>query len=206
MSWLHWLFPPPTHGAAVAQRLRRAKPQPIARTSAGGVVCIAGMVEPLDGTIVAPLTGRACVFWAVTLREVWFNLTTFDLADRDQGVPFLLVDGTGRARVIPDGARVALHCRSELRALAPSTKWGAAEPPVMAAHERALFDAMGVRIAETSRVRFLEYIVEPGMSILLRGHGESEPDSQAAEVGYREVPSRIVVASAKRAPLLIGHD
>jgi hypothetical protein len=208
MSWWSRAFPKPTHGATVERRLHRVSPRPIAGFSGGGVVCIAGTVDPLEALVVAPLTGRPCVYWALTVSEVTFMLATFELANLDGGAPFLLVDGPSTARVIPDGAHVSSVPETRLRSLLPphpSRSWGAiaAEPPLMSREERALFDSVNGRIAPKSRVRFTEYVIEPEAVVFVRGSSDTEPDPQAAELGYRDSPSRPVLASARRTPLLI---
>ncbi|MBL0217620.1 MAG: hypothetical protein IPQ07_27565 [Myxococcales bacterium] len=211
MSWWRRLWWPTTHGEPVARQLARVQPRPFAEFGEGGVVCIAGTVDPLEALLEAPLTGRRCVYWAVTATELRWNLSSYERGSRDQGVPFLLVDGGSRARVIPEGARVAVPFDTRIRALMPvvvplklsAGGWGVAEPPVMSTGERALYDSLQIRIMSTSRVRLTEYVIEPEMSIVVQGHAEQEPDDQAAEVGYREAPTRLVVSSARRAPLLV---
>ncbi len=211
MSWWRRLWWPTTHGEPVARQLARAQPLSIAAVADGGVVCIGGVVDPLEPLLEAPLTGRRCVFWAVSATELCWNLSSYERGSRDQGVPFLLVDGATRARVIPDGARVALPFDTRIRALVPVVKplplskggWGAAEPPVMSTAERGLYDSLRIRIASTSRVRLTEYTIDPEMTIVVQGHAEREPDDRASEVGYREAPTRLVVSSARRAPLLV---
>ncbi|MBL0217621.1 MAG: hypothetical protein IPQ07_27570 [Myxococcales bacterium] len=160
----------------------------------------------------APLTKRQCVYWSVVAREVFASLQSCERGSRDQGAPFLLVDGGGHARVIPDGARVALPSETRLRAVGPVVSgefnrpgiWGDVDSDEMSGDEHALYESLQIRIAKSSRVRLTEYVIEPEMAIVVQGHAEPEPDDQAAEVGYREAGTRLVVSSARRAPLLIG--
>jgi hypothetical protein len=177
----------------------------------GGVVCIAGTVEPLEPLVVAPLTGRPCVYWALTISETTFELATFELANLEGGASFLVVDGRSRARVIPDGARLVVATESRLCTPPhhdPRHKWSALgyEPPPMSNQERAMYEAQHASIRATSRVRFTEYVIAAGDAILVRGASESEPDPHAAEAGYREAPTRLVLASVKRTPLLIKSE
>jgi len=204
-SWWRRLWGPTTHGEDVARQLALVTPRSIADVGEGGAVCITGTVDPIEELLEAPLTGRRCVYWAVTATELCWNLASFELGNRNQRVPFMLVDRTTRARVsVPFDTRI--------RALVPVSVplgvmkggWGAAEPPVMTTAERAVFDSLKIQIAKTSRVRLTEYVLEPEMTIVVAGNAEREPDDQAAEVGYREAPTRLVVSSSRREPLLIG--
>lgn len=216
LSWdrrapMVWPFPPPTHGEYVERRLKRARPRPIAEVADGGMICIAGRVEPVEPLLVAPLTGRHCVFWAILVNEISRFLQTWELGHRDQGTSFLVVDATRRARVIPDGARVALPFDSRLRVPDAMTTglgaWGGTAPPVMSGKERAVFDSIEIRYGAlaTSTVRFIEYVIEPQTSIIVLGRSESEADDKASDLGYRDSPPRRpVMASARRTPLLIG--
>ncbi len=208
MSWWRDLFLSPTHGEDVERRLRRAHPNPIAERTGGGMITIAGTVEPLEPLVTAPLTGRSCVYWTLTISEIMKSLVTVELANLEGGAPFLLVDGPARARVIPERSRISAPIETRLRAvhsISVTGTWGtlASEPEIISTEERALFEPLGVSIAKTSRLRFTEYVVEPGAAVLVRGSSEIELDTQVAELGYRDSATRLVLASAKRAPLLL---
>lgn len=191
---LDWLFTT-RHGPAVRNRLHARNPRRITELVDGSQGCIIGEVAPGD-EIVAPLTKRRCAFWVVTIDEV--GLDWIERASVDQGVPFLVRDASGIARVIPDGARVDLRAMSTLR-------WPGALPPV----ELELYRRLQVRLNyQTSRVRFNEHVVVAGMRIRVLGNTQREPDPGAVDAdrtGYRgELPTRPVLASARRRPLLIG--
>lgn len=206
MGWWRSLFPLPTHGEDVERKLRRARPTPIPKI-ADGPITVAGTVEAIEPLVTAPLTGRSCVYWAVTVTEVMKSLVTFELANLDGGTPFWIVDGDARARVIPDGARVSAPFDTRLRAVAPMSEtgssWGGAEPPLLSSSERALVMPLRVSILRSSRLRLTEYTIEPGMAVLVRGASQTEADPHGSERGYREAATRIVLASAARAPLFV---
>lgn len=206
MGWWRSLFPLPTHGEDVERKLRRARPVPIPK-SADGPITVAGTVEAIEPLVVAPITGRRCVYWAITITEVMRNLVTIELANLDGGTPFWIVDGDARARVIPDGARVSAPLDTRLRAAAPmsdtGSSWGGAEPPLLSVNERALVMPLGLSILRSSRMRLTEYAIEPGMAVAVRGASQTEADPHGAERGYREAATRIVLASAKRTPLFV---
>lgn len=206
MGWWRSLFPLPAHGAEVERALRGVRPTRIAETKPGGTVAIAGVVEAIAPVLRAPLSWRPCVYWAVSITEVMITLQTVELANLDGGDPFFLVDGDVRARVIPEGARVAAPKWTELRAVLPlavSGPWGGLEPPPAMPHERVLLESIRPKIIRTSRIRFTEYVIEAGAQVLVRGASDTEPEPESAQRGYRDLGQRLVVASARRRPLQI---
>ena len=100
MSWWRRLWWPTTHGEPVARQLARVQPRPMSELGEGGIVCLSGVVDPLEALLEAPLTGRRCVYWAVTATELRWNLSSYERGSRDQGVPFFLVGG-----VVPGAGR-----------------------------------------------------------------------------------------------------
>lgn len=208
MGWWRSLFPSSTHGADVQRRLRRERAKPIVESSGGGVVSIGGTVDPLDALASAPLTGRRCVYWTLTISEIMMSLMSIELANLDGGSPFLVVDAANRARVIPERARIAAPAETRLRAVRPvavTGVWGpfAYEPPLLSPEEWKIVGPLRLAIARTSRLRLTEYVIEPDATVLVRGFAEVEPDPHGGEVGYRESPTRLVLSSSPRRPLLI---
>lgn len=198
---LEWLFPEPRHGKPVRTTIRRARSIDIARCRDGDRQRITGVVEGAM-PLTSPVTGRPCVFWAVSIDEVGAG----DWVERgvaDQGVPFFVRDRSGLARVVPDQARCDLAAMSTTYSAA-----GQALPP----GPRALFETLAITLnyPTTSKVRFNERIVTTGETITLFGQSQLEPlqDASAADVdatGYRgELPMRPVFSSSRRKPLLIG--
>ncbi|MEO7093638.1 MAG: hypothetical protein ABI175_10335, partial [Polyangiales bacterium] len=182
MSWWRGLFLSPTHGEDVERRLRHVQPKPIAGSVGGGVITVAGTVDSIDPLVAAPLTGRRCVYWTLTVSEIMKSLVAVELANLQGGAPFLIVDGPARARVIPDRARISAPIETRLRAVqsvASTGTWGtlASEPPILSPEEWQLFEPLGVAIAKTSRLRFTEYVIESGAPLLVRGSGETEADT-----------------------------
>lgn len=208
MSWWRWFYPKQTHGEEVELVLRDARPRPLAESKPGAVVTIEGTVESIEPPIAAPLTGRRCVYWALAISEVMKMGLVVELGNLGAGAPFFVVDPAARCRVVPDGAHVAGPQQSWLRALLPAAvtgKWSrhSYEPELVNAAERALLAPLGIRIQRSSRLRLTEYVIEDRARVRVRGWSESEPEEQGAEVGYREMATRLVLGSAKRKPLLI---
>lgn len=188
-----------THGKDVLRELDRASSTRIVDVPDGARRLLAGTVA-LDGApAVAGLTGRLCCAWAVTIDEVGMG----DSVQRGvvmHGVPFTLRDASGEARVLPDRARIGAPGHIVLRSprQAPLDR------------ERALYSQLGVHLnyPDTSKLRFTERVILADEPVRVYGYCSREPDRQAmdAEVsGYRgAVPTRPVLSSTRRAPLLIG--
>ncbi len=195
-----WLFAPRlTHGKDVVRELARVSRTRIIDVPDGARRMITGTAR-LDGpAAIAALTGRPCCAWVVTIDEVGMG----DWVQRGvvvQGVPFTVRDESGDARVIPDRARIGSAGHIVLRY---------PHHALMDA-ERALYTQLAVHLnyPDTSKVRFTERVILPGAPLRVYGYCQREPDraSMNADVsGYRgDVPTRPVLSSTRRAPLLIG--
>ncbi|MDQ3366305.1 MAG: hypothetical protein M3680_12845 [Myxococcota bacterium] len=92
--------------ARLRRKLRAARHGAICEpdNAARGPRRIAGMVVAIGDPLIAPLSGRACVFHETrVVRVVGLGLDPWDLdyevAVEKRGVPFLIDDGTGRALI-----------------------------------------------------------------------------------------------------------
>ena len=195
---LGWLFTRPRHGASVRADLAKLPPLPIAEVVDGTRTKITGTVV-LDEIVTAPLSGRACGYWMITIDEVGLN-ESVERGLLDGGVPFLLDTSAGRARVLPDGARVDLP-RS-------STEFppGSLLPP----RERAIWSRLAPRFnyPNASQIRFTERVLPAGLHIHVAGLSQREPDRSAIDVdnaSYRgDLPTIAVFSGSRRHPLWIG--
>jgi hypothetical protein len=185
------------------RRLRATPQLPIGQVPEGTEVRIRGRVEPLSPPGVAPLSGRACVFYEVIIEELrggknkrWVRLV------RDvQGVPFAVVDDTGRAIVDASGAKLALHHDV-------TTRSGTLDDAD--AREQALLARHGISSTGwvfNKTIRYLEAVLEPGETVVVAGQGvrEPDPDAVAQVAGYREgLPTRLRLTSSATFPLYVS--
>jgi hypothetical protein len=177
---------------ATLNAIARQPPAPIARVADGGRATIAGTVEPLGEMLRAPLSKHRCVYWRIEIEEVGVN--DYHVCARDEGAtPFLVRDGSGTARVIPDGAYIALGITT--------TRHGLVDP--------LLYDMFGAMRAQlnylSSTVRFREYTIQPDARLRLSGTATREVDPNAPSDSYRgDLPSRPVFARARFTPLWIA--
>lgn len=157
-----------------------------------------GVVRPLDETLVAPLSGRACVAYRSWFRESWIGLI-FSPSETAQIRPFVLDLGGEEIRV--DGDRA-------LFGLAPL-----ARSPRDRDRERSFFAQHALPYAPSSAVPtsglFSELALELGARVVVGGTlvlvPRDEPPSEG-ELGFRDPPppSRRIVGNRER-PLLFAE-
>lgn len=189
-----WWFAP-------AQRRRRtlraALPWPIAELPEGVMGRVIGHARTLDGTLIAPLSGRPCVAYEIVLSENTRN-SHRDLAREARGVPFVLEDDGGRAVIDPAGAEYAL----DLDRRAAGGGEATTRPELAAMFERLGLPAtLGTRRTISLR----EGVIEPGERVAVLGVAAREPDPTAVPAGYRgDAPTRLRLAGSPRYPLVIS--
>lgn len=131
--------------------------------------------------IIAPITGRACVYYAVVIEEEVG--TAWQVVYSDQrAVPVVVSDGTGRALVDLAGAELEIDAGRRTGTL-----------------DRAALERLGgglaIRLHGNSalrgpRLRYREVAFELGATIAVIGTAVREPDPDAIKsvTGYREGP------------------
>jgi hypothetical protein len=160
------------------------------------------------GPLIAPFSGRSCVYWAVEIvqRVVLHQQEepTDSSVRREQGVPFLLEQSGARALVDPKDAVVSLafdHVADPARLANENRE----QNEVIASFLPSRTDAR-VRISEIR-----EAVIAPGNVVTVLGAGTREPDPQARSSTegslYRDAPrTRIRLTSSKQHPLLITDE
>ena len=188
------------------RELRRARRVSIAEAPEGTVVRLDGVVAEGE-TLIAPLTGRACVFYLATLEEYVSSGRTGNWRERVRelrGVPFTVLDGTGRAIVDPTGARVDVDIDS-------TSKSGTLDDPTEA--EAAFLRSHGLQGAGwifNKRLRYREGVFQVGEPIAVMCQPVREPDPDAAAraaAGYRDpAPTRLRVGGSPAHPILLSDS
>ena len=164
---------------------------------------VVGAAQPLDQTLEAPLTGRSCMYYVVTVEKHHSTGRSSywrQIIKEEAGVPFLLDDSTGRAIVDPRNARVALDVDGKGDS-------GTFDEP--SARESAFLQRHGTSGQGwmfNKRLRYREAIIEVGEQIAILGEGVREPDPNAPPAdAYRgDQPTRVRLTSSSRFPLLIS--
>lgn len=183
-------------GAMRLRRALRAAPRaPIAEVREGAVVRIDGRVAEGE-TLVAPLTGRRCVYYVAvverSVRNGWHQCVR-----ETRGVPFAIDDGTGRAIVDPASARIDVD-------LDATSRSGGIDA---AAIDEAFRMRNFLNRMAAARLRYREGVVEVGqpVAVLCQPVREADPDAAAHATGYRaDPPTRLRVGGSAKHPLLVS--
>jgi hypothetical protein len=188
-----------SEAARLRRALARARVTKIADAS-GGVAKIGGRVGAVS-TIVAPLSGRDCVHWSVTVFR--YDLPLVRAA---RTVDFLVRDGTGKALVSVRGARflAGWEARATRGAFDPSDARAAELLRLAGRGRSALYDP-------ARPMTFVETVLADGDEVSISGASEwvldpePDPGAPAAGGGYREPPKRLEIAGRAGVPVMIGE-
>jgi hypothetical protein len=186
----------------VAKRLRDREPTAIRGVAEGRDAVIAGsvvLVEP-ERFVIAPISGKACVFWMVLFDEVgagdWRRI-----GRGAAGCEFLVEDETATARVVPGHAEVDLPGQAVSR---PCTHWDLPSADIVVQLARRV--CKPPNHPYQTALRATEHIVVAGARVVVGGACSREPDPRATEAvtGYRDqLPTRPVLSGSRRTPLVI---
>lgn len=199
---LSWWF---SEAAKIRRALRAARRVPIAEVREGEVVRVTGRVRGVSELLRAPLSGRPCVFFEVTVEEYrssgksgrWVRILR-----EQEAMDFLVEDGTGKALVRADGMRVLAQRDHEQS----SGTFNDATPELEAFLARHGEKSTGWIF--NRRLRYREGIFEPGETVTVLGeaHWEQDPDPETAGTGYRDVPKRLVLRPRPQGPVIASDE
>jgi len=191
------------------QRLRRtllaAPAGELVSLSENSFARIAGTVRPLAHRVLtAPLSGRRCVYWSVSVTEV----SGSERHDQGRGIggegdriPFILDDSTAQAVIDPEHAEISVPYDY------PSTSHGAsyADLEQLGVLERLRLWHRDAYRFETKSLRYRECVIEAGHEIVVLGAGMLEADPEANPPGmYRQgQPLRLRFGGTAKQPLVI---
>jgi hypothetical protein len=189
--------------ARIRRELRSALRVDIGELREGRTGRVVGKVG--DGeTLQAPFTQRSCVFYEATVEEFRSSGKTGSwrqVVREARGVPFVLDDGTGRAIIDPNGARVDVDIDMTTR----SGTFDDATPV-----EEQFLTRHGMRSTGwllNKSLRYREGVIEVGETIAVMGQGVREPDPDAVGKvgGYRSgPPTRLRLGGSPRHPILLS--
>lgn len=192
--------------ARLRRRLANAPITPIGQARSGTLVRFTGRAEPEKEQILhAPLTGRACVLFEVTVedyvREGRSSSWKTIIRERDFARTFWLEDRSGRARIELDWPELILTQDAQfssgfLKDATPELE------AFLARHQEA---SQGMFFNRTMRYR--EAVIEPGEPVTVLGlvHQEADPEAGAGG-GYRQAAFRIVLRSPPSGSMVISDE
>ena len=186
-----------------AQLVRGVTRVSIAAAGEGQATCVVGtLVGALP--LIAPFTGRPCVYWTAEIEErvgnafeTWRNVVPRETSAR---TACTIEDGSGRAIVELDGAEIAIDRSGGLRV----QDIGADMTTAREWLQRRGLAERGLFIKR--RYRFIEGALTADDPIAVVGVGVHEPDrdGRPRERGYRDgPPTRLRLASTARHPLFV---
>lgn len=185
------------------RKLARHKLRRLSDIGEGNYARIVGRAHPVGEPLIAPMTGRRCVYYDVIVEGKGVapkpgKMTR--IAAESKGIAFLLVDGTGRAVVDPQGADVLIDfdARSDFSPQAQVVTPQHQE--FFARHGRTVIG--GVYGSEL-RYREAAIEVEDMITVLAAGVREPDPDPTPGSIGPR---SRMRFASTPAHQVLITDD
>lgn len=103
-------------GAAMKRAVKKTKRVSIQSFTNGQHAKVVGRVMPVDVPLIAPLSGKECVFYHLIIETIPTESAKGDAnhglmtpVNEKKSCPFFITDDTGEAKINPDGAEVFLQ-------------------------------------------------------------------------------------------------
>lgn len=144
----------------------------------------------------APITGRPCAFYSVSLRE-WDNGGLYPLLSEHSTARLSVEDDSGSGWIRPS------HLDADLRtglAQGHSSEYWSAHRELLARHGLSVVDSGG----ELRSMSWRESILVPGDTIWACGIVDMETSLDGVATTYRQPPRTNVLTGSSRVPLLIA--
>ena len=188
-------------------RLASAERRSLAELPEGVVARVVGRAAQLTEVLEAPLTGRPCVYYKVTITRPLLNLGG-TLAHEERGVMFALDDGTERAVVDPTNCLVDLVVDERDASGADHRPTG---------REQVLLSRFNIEQKEWPAARqgpqipldrdfvYREAIIGVGEEIAILGRGMRLDADAVSNAAYRGTqPIRLHMSSSTDHPMIIS--
>ncbi|MDB4961491.1 MAG: hypothetical protein JWP01_1490 [Myxococcales bacterium] len=183
------------------RRINRQRLWRLSQLPEGTYGRIVGRAHPIGEPLISPMTGRRCVYYEVVVEGKGLQPKPAKMtivAHEVKAMPFLLVDGTGRAVIDPAGADLLVDFDAR-------SGFGSAGQIVTPAHQE-LFARHGRTVLGGmygTDLRYRESVIEIEDMITVLGVGTREPDPEATGHGSR---SRFRFTHTAKRPLMITDD
>lgn len=170
-------------------------------------VCITGRAYaqgPQGPALYAPITGRPCLMYIVTVEQLESETSTMwrQIIFESNGVPFTLIDQSGRAFIDPTVAHTLLKLDRE----GQSGPFAPVDPSKEALLTRHGYTSTSWMFH--AKLRYREAVVDVGETVVVLGFGVREPDPDGTPTGgYRTaMPLRMRFTGTATYPLVISDD
>ena len=162
---------------------------------------IVGRVRPLQKTLLeAPLTGRLCVYYEACIDAMMGATRLRTIVIEQEGMPFQVDDGSGRALIDPAHARISTGIDSITRSTLK----------LHSERQRELLVRHDIRrmyVPSADSLRYREAILECDELVAVVGGGIRERDLEATPDNYRDImATRLCFYGTEKYPLLISDD
>jgi hypothetical protein len=165
-----------------------------------GRVAVEGAARPAEALLHAPFSGREVIGFRVKVEQAQQKGDEYGwrtLVDECHVREFEVEDPTGRALIHPVKYQLILRRTSRqadgLFRMAP--------PEVLDLLRRRLQS-----VQRWNRLRWSEFLLEPGENVLACGGARRELDARQEVRSYREAPTRVIIAAPSRGTLLIADQ
>jgi hypothetical protein len=185
-----WWFNPQR---IMKKQLRSASTKTIASMGEGEIARMIGHARVHHTALEAPLTGRACFYYIVRVERENGDDGWSEVVREEQGVPFVLDDGTGRALV--DATRAELALEFDRR-----DRIGMWQQPDA---RQSAFLSRYSRLHAAHTYRFREAAIEVDERIAVLGGGTRELDPEGSPTGYRDQAATLLRLES---PMIISDD
>lgn len=187
--------------ARLKRQLKAAKRWPISELPEDTLGKVVGRARAVDQTLTAPISGKSCVAYEVTVRQQSGKHST-QIIHEVVSVSFMLEDESGTALIDPRGSNLVLTFDTTTRSgtLDDATP---VEEAFLARHGK---ESRGWMF--NKGLTYCEACIELGETIAVLGSGVREPDPNAAPAAeYRGTqPTRLRLNNARSLKLLISDD
>lgn len=189
----------------IKSQLRNARAVAIGQLAENTVGKIVGSAHSIGHQLVGPLTGRPCLYYICLVEQhVSTGRSSYwkQIIREEMGVPFQVVDASGRAIVDPRGAEMALTFDGNSK----SGTFNDADPVQEAFLQRHGKSSKGWVF--NKGLRYREAMIEVNETVAVLGQGIREPDTAMAPSGdYRSGPPTLLrLTSSPKFPLVISDD
>lgn len=188
--------------AKAKRAIKRAQRKRIVDVRDGEVVKIVGTLRYADEVLEAPLTGRECAAWTVTVEDQGGKSRRTVIDDRAEVVSFFVEDDVGRAFI--EGVATHVIVRDA------HFRQGFLEAPTPRMTE--FLHARGEDPKGVIFHRSLEYregAIEAGETVAVLGIGRWEPDPDPEAMsrrGYRDRAMRLRISPPPTQPILVSDE